>query len=218
MKAPKSPPTRAGWPRLPPISRATVVGLDGIGRQVALLLAGLAVPRLQLVDPRLVTRRAQCWQGYDHDDIGRPMVHATAQACHQVNPQMEIETVQRRSLRGLDLGDAVFCCSGSAAVPRSLLGWARAETLVLACCTVPGPIIHLALTRVPDTLADWPDGPRRSPSGSSSHPSPAPPIHVAALAAALLVTEFLQFAATGQAVRLIRVDLQDFAITVEESA
>ncbi len=218
MRASKSPPTRVVRPRLPPISRATIIGLDGIGRQVALQLAALGVPRLQLVDARVVTRHAQRREGHAYEDIGRPKVHATAHACHQVNPKLEIETFQRRSLRGLDLGDAVFCCSGSAAVRRVLLRWAGDDTLVLACCLVRGQVIQLALTRVPNALADWPDGPRRSLRGSLLHPPSTMPIHLATLAAGLLVAEFTRFAATGRTMRSIRFNLQELDIAVEESA
>ena len=200
------------------ISRATVVGLDGVGRQVAKQLAGLAVPRLQLVDSKVVTRRAQRQQGYAYEDIGRPRVHATGQACHEVNPQLDVETVQRRSLRGLDVGDVVFCCSGSTAILPSLLGWVGDEALVLACCTVLGPVIHIALTRAPESLADWPDGPCRSVRGSRLCPPSAMPIHIVTLAAGLLVTEFVRFAPTGQTMRSIRFNLQDLDMEVEELA
>ena len=42
--------------------------------------------------------------------LGR--IHTAAQACHQVNPQMEIHSRLIRLLRGLSLGDGVFFCSG----------------------------------------------------------------------------------------------------------
>ncbi len=146
------------------------------------------------------------------------MVHATAHACHQVNPNLEIETVQRRSLRGLNLRDAVFCCSGLASTLRALLLWAGDDAWVLACCLVRGSVIHLAFTRASNSLADWPDGPRRSTRDSRlCHPSTMP-IHVASLAAGLLVAEFTRFAATGQTMRSIRVNLQELDISVEESA
>ncbi len=76
-----------------PVGRATIIGLGGIGRQVALQLATLGMPRLQLVDAGVVTRRTQLREGYVYDDIGRPKVHAAAQACHQLNPKLEIHSV-----------------------------------------------------------------------------------------------------------------------------
>ncbi|UCG32132.1 MAG: ThiF family adenylyltransferase [Phycisphaerales bacterium] len=204
MKASKSPSTRLAWPRLPPVSRATVIGLGGIGRQVALQLAALGVRRLQLVDARAVTPRARRQRGYAYEDIGRPMVHAVAHACHQVHPKLDIETVRRRSLRGLHLGDAVFCCSGSVQALRALSMRAGDDTLVLACCHVRGPVIHCSFTRAADALADWPDAPLRSVRGSRLYPPSAMPIHITTLAAGLLVAEFARFAATGRTMRSIR--------------
>ena len=96
--------------------RATIVGLGGVGRQVASQLAALGVTRLQLVDPRTVGRRTHAVEGYAYDDIGHPKVFAAAHLCHQLNPQLEIRALHQRSLRNLDLGDAVFCCPGSSHV------------------------------------------------------------------------------------------------------
>ena len=210
MRSKKPPPGGRGLPQS--IRAATVIGLGGIGRCVAMQLAALRVPRLQLVDARLVTRRAQRRQGYAYEDIGRPMVHATAHACHQISPTSEIETVQRRSLRGLHFGGLVFLCSGSAAALRALRHRASDMTMVVACCTVGDTAIHLAYTRVPGSLAVWPD------EGARSRRHRPVPIHVATLAAGLLVAEFTRFAATSQATRSIRLDLQNLDILVEESA
>lgn len=212
MRSSKSNRTNMVWPRLPPIRQATIIGLDGIGRQVALQLASLGVRRLQLVDARVVTRRVQRRDGNAYEDIGRPMVHATAHTCHQLNPKLEIEIVQQHSLRDLDLGDLLVCSSGSAALRRSLQELAADDTLVLARCLVRGPVIHIALMRTPDSLAVWPD------EGGGSHRPRQVPIHIATLAAGLLVTEYMRFAPTDQAMRSIRFDLQNLSIEVEEPA
>lgn len=200
------------WLRLPPIRRATIVGLDGVGHQVALQLASLGVPRLQLIDARVVTGRAQRREGYAYEDIGRPKVHATAHACHQLNPKLEIETLQRRSLRGLNLGDALFCCSGLVAALRAIRHRTNDLSMVVACCTICDAAIHLVYTRTPGSLAVWPDE-----GAGSRHPRPVP-IHVAALTAGLLVTEFTRFAAADLTMRSIRFDPRNLNIEVEELA
>ena len=52
----------------------TVIGLGAIGRQVALQLAALGVPKLQLIDFDDVARTNVTTQGYSMNDIGRPKV------------------------------------------------------------------------------------------------------------------------------------------------
>jgi hypothetical protein len=86
---------------------ATVIGLDGIGRLIALQLASFNVSTLQLLDRRSVIRKDQRSEGYDAEDLGRRRVHAVAQACHQINPKLEI--IAQRSNVSV-LGDVVIFC------------------------------------------------------------------------------------------------------------
>ena len=90
--------------------KATVVGVGAIGRQVALQLAAMGVPWLQLVDPDTVEPANLACQGYLEDDLGRPKVQATADLCQQINHGLAVEAVPRRFQRSLDVGDVLFCC------------------------------------------------------------------------------------------------------------
>ncbi len=65
--------------------QTTVVGVGAIGRQVALQLAAMGVPSLELIDPDRVEPKNLACQGYLQDDLGRPKVHATADLCHLNN-------------------------------------------------------------------------------------------------------------------------------------
>ena len=87
-------------------SLATVIGLGGVGRQIAMHLTALRVGRLQLVDARNASIRTHAREGYALEDVGQPRVFAAAGRCHPINPQLDLQTVPTRSLRGLDLGDA----------------------------------------------------------------------------------------------------------------
>ena len=55
---------------------ATVIGCGSIGRQVALQLTALGIPKLQLIDFDEVTRTNITSQGFLTDDVGRPKVEA----------------------------------------------------------------------------------------------------------------------------------------------
>lgn len=99
---------------LPPDALAhtsgTVIGVGAIGRQVALQLAAIGVPCLQLIDFDCVEPVNLACQGFLRDDLGRPKVHATADLCQQVNPQLEVSEHCERFRRSTEVGNTVFCC------------------------------------------------------------------------------------------------------------
>lgn len=91
-------------------TRAAVVGLNAVGRQIALLLAASGVRSLLLVDHRQVTRRTQQNDGYTHDDVGRLRTHATAQQCHEVAPGLDVSTSAGRASCDFGAVDVIFHC------------------------------------------------------------------------------------------------------------
>ena len=81
--------------------KATVVGVGAIGRQVALQLAAIGVPWLQLIDHDVVEEVNLAPQGYLEADLGRPKVEATADMCRRLNSQVELRTEQARFRRSM---------------------------------------------------------------------------------------------------------------------
>jgi sulfur carrier protein ThiS adenylyltransferase len=92
------------------ICKATVIGVGAIGRQVALQLAAMGVPWLQLVDFDLVETSNLASQGYLEEDLGKLKVEATAAQCRRINSGIEIVPVPERFRRSMEIGTAVFCC------------------------------------------------------------------------------------------------------------
>lgn len=92
---------------------ATVIGVGAIGHQLALQLTALGVPRLQLVDFGDVTRTNVTSHGHLMNDIGRPKVEATGDACHQIEHLLSIEEVNDRFRPTLEFGTSIFCCVDS---------------------------------------------------------------------------------------------------------
>ena len=90
--------------------RATVVGVGAIGRQVALQLAAMGVPWLQLIDFDLVEPSNLASQGFLEADLGHLKVEATAELCRQINRGVELHQVPERFRRSMEVGNAVFCC------------------------------------------------------------------------------------------------------------
>ena len=109
--------------------QVTVVGVGAIGRQVALQLAAIGVPWLQLVDPDTVEAPNLAAQGYLEDDMGRHKVHATGDLCHQINHQLEMHEHPERFRRSLEIGNVLFCCVD--AIDTRRLIWEAVKDKVL---------------------------------------------------------------------------------------
>ncbi len=90
--------------------KATVIGVGAVGRQVALQLAAMGIPWLQLVDFDVVEASNLASQGYLEDDLGRPKAEATADLCHQINHGLEVHEVTERFRRSMRIGNVVFSC------------------------------------------------------------------------------------------------------------
>src|SRR6185312_13727491 len=90
--------------------RATVIGIGAIGRQVALQLAAMGIPWLQLVDFDTVEPANLACQGYLEADLGQPKVSATAALVRQINRQVQLHLVPQRFRRSLEIGQVVFVC------------------------------------------------------------------------------------------------------------
>ncbi len=93
--------------------RVTVVGVGAIGRQVALQLAAMGVPWLQLIDPETVEPVNLACQGYLEGDLGCLKVDSTTHPCRQINSNSEVIAIPSRFRRNRDVGNAVFCCVDS---------------------------------------------------------------------------------------------------------
>ena len=102
---------------------ATVIGVGAIGRQVAVQLAAIGVPRLQLIDFDVVDETNVTTQGYLAADVGQPKVAAARAAILRLDPAIVVEAVEDRFRPKHSAGQAVFCCvdsiSARAAIWRS---------------------------------------------------------------------------------------------------
>ncbi len=99
--------------------QAVVIGCGSVGRQVALQLAALGVPRMTLYDHDVVSVENLAVQGFGPDDLDSFKVHATANVAHPQQPLMELISVAERfrksHVRGWkrDREIAVFSCVDS---------------------------------------------------------------------------------------------------------
>jgi sulfur carrier protein ThiS adenylyltransferase len=93
--------------------KTTVIGVGAIGRQVALQLASIGVPQLQIIDFDVVDLTNVTTQGYLASDVGQPKVGAVAAAIHQLDPAIAVESIQDRYRPRMEIGQAVLCCVDS---------------------------------------------------------------------------------------------------------
>ena len=173
--------------------QATVIGVGAIGRQVALQLAAIGTQRIQLIDFDHVEATNVTTQGYLAADVGQFKVLATAAALRQIEPAVDVQTVEDRYRPKCPLGEAVFCCvdsiSARAAIWRSASNrcrfWADGRMLgevirVLAASDTKG------ITRYADTLFPQADAQHGSCTSRST-------IYAASIAAGIMVHQFTRW-------------------------
>lgn len=112
--------------------KATVIGVGAIGRQVALQLAAMGVPWLQLVDFDVVETGNLASQGYLEADLDQLKVEATGALCRRVNSGIEIVSVPERFRRSMEVGGAVFVCVDRIDVRRLI--WEATRDLASFYC------------------------------------------------------------------------------------
>jgi sulfur carrier protein ThiS adenylyltransferase len=99
-------------------ARASIIGVGAIGRQVALQLAAVGVPELELIDFDLVEPVNLSSQGYLEEDLGQLKVDTTAALMRRINSQIIVHTLAERFHRSQTVHDLVFCCVDSIATRK----------------------------------------------------------------------------------------------------
>lgn len=90
-------------------TRMTIVGVGAIGRQVAIQLTAIGVPRIQLIDHDIVATENLATQGFLESELGVPKVEAVARLCSQINPSVNITTTNHK-FRSIQFSGGVFMC------------------------------------------------------------------------------------------------------------
>jgi len=104
---------------------ATVIGVGAIGRQVALQLAAMGTPRIQLIDFDRVEGSNVTSQGYWQGDIGELKVEATGKAIHAIDPTIDVETCADLFRPKQPVADVLFCAVDSISARASI--WRAVE-------------------------------------------------------------------------------------------
>ena len=99
---------------------ATVIGVGAIGRNAALQLAAIGLPRLQLIDFDVVDETNVVTQGFRQADVGQAKVTAVADAAKQINPRIIVEAVSDRFRPLQPIKTVCFCCVDSIAARAAI--------------------------------------------------------------------------------------------------
>jgi hypothetical protein len=169
---------------------ATIIGVGAIGRQVALQLAAIGTPEIQLIDFDLVDETNVTTQGYFADDIRKPKVEAVTDTIMRLDDAIRVSTIQDRYRPKHEIHEAVFCCvdsiSAREAIWRSVQdrcqfwcdGRMLAEVIRVLAATDAANRKHYAATLFPQAEAQ---------AGSCTSRST---IYAANIAASLMVHQF----------------------------
>ncbi len=92
---------------------ATIIGVGAIGRQVAIQLASIGVPKLRLIDFDVVEPTNVTTQGYLHADFGTSKVEVLGAYIRSMDPALQVLTIHGRYRPSTRIDPLVFCCVDS---------------------------------------------------------------------------------------------------------
>jgi sulfur carrier protein ThiS adenylyltransferase len=92
----------------------------------------MGMSHLQLIDFDTVEESNLASQGYLEEDLGRPKVEATADLCRQVNRALEVQPVNERFRRSMEIGNALFAAVDKIEVRRLI--WEAVQNKVHFFC------------------------------------------------------------------------------------
>ncbi len=171
----------------------TVIGVGAVGRQVALQLAAIGAPQVQLVDFDGVDAANVTTQGYAADEIGQPKVIATRAAMLRLDDSIQVDTIQDRYRARQILGEVIFCCVDSISARSAIWRSAGQHAHFWADGRMLGEVIRVlavgdagGFTRYPQTLFPQSEAqPGRCTARST--------IYAASITAGLLVHQFTRW-------------------------
>jgi len=172
---------------------ATVIGMGAIGHQVAIGLAALGVPRLQLIDFDVVEETNVTTQGYDFEDIGQLKVDATAGAVQRIDPLIDVEAIPDRYRSRIEIGEALFCCVDTISARSAI--WRSASRKCRFWCDgrMLGEIIRVLTAADPGSRRHYPTTLFRQAEAQPGRCTAHGAIYTASIAAGLMTHQFTRW-------------------------
>jgi len=173
--------------------KATVIGVGAIGRQVALQLAAIGVPSLQLVDFDLVEVPNLASQGYLEEDLGKLKVEATAALCGRINSGITILSVSERFRRSMEIGNVVFVCVDKIDVRRLIWEAVKDKTGFFCDARMSAEVLRILTACDLPSRAHYPTTLFRTEEAFVGPCTAKSTIYCANIAAGMMVAQFTKY-------------------------
>ena len=173
--------------------KSTVIGVGAIGRQVALQLAAMGVPWLQLVDFDIVEKSNLASQGFLEDDLGWKKVDAVATLCSQINRQVEIERVTTRFRRSMDIGNVLFCAVDKIDARRLIWEAVKDAVVVFVDGRMSAEVLRVIVACDPQSREHYPSTLFAAEEAYAGPCTAKTTIYCANIAAGLMLAQFAKF-------------------------
>jgi hypothetical protein len=173
--------------------KATVIGVGAIGRQVALQLAAIGVPSLQLVDFDLVEISNLASQGYLEEDLGKFKVEATASLCTKVDSDLEISIMPERFRRSMEIGNVVFVCVDKIDVRRLIWEAVKGKVGFFCDARMSAEVLRVLTVCDSPSRAHYPTTLFRTEEAFVGPCTAKTTIYCANIAAGLMVAQFTKY-------------------------
>ena len=173
--------------------KATVIGVGAIGRQVALQLTAMGIPRLQLTDFDTVDVSNLASQGYLEADLGKLKVEATAVLCKQINPHIELQLAKHAFRRSMETGDVVFCAVDKIYTRRLIWESVKNQVTFFADGRMTAEVLRILAVCDPDSRKHYPTTLFNTEEAFEGPCTAKTTIYCANIAAGLMIAQFTKY-------------------------
>jgi molybdopterin-synthase adenylyltransferase len=179
--------------------QAVVIGVGAIGRQVALQLAALGMPRLTLFDDDTVQVENLAAQGYWPEDLHTSKVSATVALCRRIHPTLRLKAIAerfKRSTAGRLACDAplvVFACVDSIATRKLLWESLRYQSALFVDGRMSAEVIRVLASDSPATDTSYATTLFDARDAYTGSCTARATIYTAAIAAGLMVSQLTRW-------------------------
>lgn len=171
----------------------TIIGVGAIGRQVALQLASLGVPKLQIFDFDNIEMTNVTTQGYLFEDIGKSKVEACSDTMKRIDPELKIQAVNAKYSPDSLRGSTIFCCVDSIDTRKDIFDSERGRCKMWIDARMLGETIRIITSKGVDgadyyesTLFPGAEAERGTCTGQGT-------IYTASIAAGLMLQQYTKY-------------------------